>query len=91
MKWTLESSGHVGADRTLRLFKQWFHTTWCDDQLCKTLQPIVHKCLCRSCKSVKIRDRVLYSTLPIPHCANSRSMWTTRRCQGLGATMLPWW
>ena len=28
LKWTHESSGHVGADRTLRLFKQWFHTTW---------------------------------------------------------------
>ena len=27
LKWTHESSGHVGADRTLRLFKQWFHTT----------------------------------------------------------------
>ena len=33
LKWTHESSGHVGADRTLRLFKQWFHTTWTDDQL----------------------------------------------------------
>ena len=38
------------ADRTLRLFKQWFHTTWTDDQLRKTLQPIVDKCPCRSCK-----------------------------------------
>ena len=28
LKWTHESSSHVGADRTLRLFKQWFHTTW---------------------------------------------------------------
>ena len=41
LKWTHESSGHVGADHTLRLFKQWFHTTWSDDQLRKTLQPIV--------------------------------------------------
>ena len=71
LKWTHESSGHVGADRTLRLFKQWFHTTWTDDQLRKTLQPIVDKCLCRSCKPGDIRDRGLYSTLPIPHCANS--------------------
>ena len=44
LKWTHESSGHVGAGRTLRLFKQWFHTTWTDDQLRKTLQPIVDKC-----------------------------------------------
>ena len=71
LKWTHESSGHVGADRTLRLFKQWFHTTWTDDQLRKTLQPIMDKCPCRSCKPGDIRDRGLYSTLPIPHCANS--------------------
>ena len=71
LKWTHESSGHLGADRTLRLFKQWFYTTWTDDQLRKTLQPIVDKCPCRSCKPGDIRDRGLYSTLPIPHCANS--------------------
>ena len=71
LKWTHEPSGHVGADRTLRLFKQWFHTTWTDDQLRKSLQPIVDKCPCRSCKPGDIRDRGLYSTLPIPHCANS--------------------
>ena len=61
----------MGADRTLRLFKLWFHTTLADDQLRKTLQPIVDKCPCRSCKPGGIRDRCLYSTLPIPHCANS--------------------
>ena len=71
LKWTHESRGHVGADRTLRLFKQWFHTTSTDDQLRKTLQPIVDKCPCRSCKPGDIRDRGIYSTLPIPHCANS--------------------
>ena len=71
LKWTHESSGHVGADRTLRLFKQWFHTTWSDDQLRKTLQPIVDACPCRSCRLGDIRDRGLYWTLPIPHCANS--------------------
>ena len=70
LKWTHESSGHVGADRTLRLFKQWFHTTWSDDQLRKTLQPFVDKCPCRACKPGAIRDRGLYSTLPIHHCAN---------------------
>ena len=71
LKWTHESSGHVGADRTLRLFKQWFHNTWTDDQLQKTLQPIIDKRPCRSCTPGDIRDRGLYSTLPIPHCANS--------------------
>ena len=71
LKWTHESNGHVGASRTLRLFKQWFHSTWTDDQLRKTLQPIVDKCPCRSCKPGDIRDRGLYSTRPFPHCANS--------------------
>ena len=69
LKWTHESSGHVGAHRTLRLSKQLFHTTWTDDQLRKALQLIVDKCPCGSCKPGHIRDRGLYSTLPIPHCA----------------------
>ena len=71
LKLTHESSGYVGADRTLKLVKQWFHSTWSDDQLKKTLQPIVDKSLCRSCKAEDMRDRGLYSALPIPHCANS--------------------
>ena len=71
LKWTHESSGHVGASRTLGLFKRWFHSTWTDDQLWKTLQPIVDKCPCRSCKPGDIRDRGLYLTLAIPHCCNS--------------------
>ena len=71
LKWTHESSGHVGASRTLGPFEQWFHSTWTDDQLRKALQPIVDKCPCRSCKPGDIRDRGLYSTLPILHCANS--------------------
>ena len=29
------------------------------------------KCQCRSCKPGDVRDRGLYSSLPIPHCANS--------------------
>ena len=71
LKWTHESSGHVGANRTLRHFQQWFYSTWTDEQLRKALQPIVDKCPCRSCKAGDIRDRGLHLTLPIPHCANS--------------------
>ena len=70
-KWTHESSFHVGADNTLKLFKQWLHSTCSDNQLQKIIQPIMDKCLCRSCKPRDIRDRGLYSMLPIPHCANS--------------------
>ena len=71
LEWTHESSGRVGANHTVKLFKTWFHTTWSDDQLRNTLQPIVDKCPCRSCKPGDVRDRSLYSTLPIPHCANN--------------------
>ena len=71
LKWTHESSGHVGADRTLKLFKKWFHSTWSDNKLRKRLQPIVDKCPCPSCKPGDIRERGLYLTLPIPHCVNS--------------------
>ena len=71
LEWTHESSGHGGADCTLRLFKQWFRSTWTDDQLRKLLPPIVDKCPCRFCNPEDIRDRGLYSTLPIPPSANS--------------------
>ena len=71
LKWTHESSGHVGANRTLKLFKQWFHSTSANDRLQKSLQPIVDKCPCRSCTPGDIRDRGLFSTLPVPHWADS--------------------
>ena len=71
LKWTHESSGHMGANRTLRLITQWFQSTWTDDQLRKTLQPILDKCPCPSYKPGDIRDRGIDLTLPIPHCANS--------------------
>ena len=71
LQWAHESSGHVGADRTLKLFKKWFHCTWSGDQLRKTLPSIIDKHPCRSCKPGDIRDRGPNSTLPIPHCTNS--------------------
>ena len=55
----------------MKLLKKWSHSTWSDDQLRQTLQPIVDKCPCLSCKPRDVRDRGLYSTLHIPHCANS--------------------
>ena len=57
LKWAHESSGHVGANRTLKLLKQWFHSTWSDVQLQKALQLIADKCPCRSCKPGDIRDQ----------------------------------
>ena len=71
LKWTHESSGHVGANHTLGPSEQWFHSTWTNEQLRKNLQPIADKCPCRSCKPGDIGERGLYWTLPIPHCANS--------------------
>ena len=44
---------------------------WTDEQLQKTLQPVMDKCPCRSCKPGDIRERGPHSTLPIPYCANS--------------------
>ena len=31
LKWTHESSGHFGAGCTLKLFKQWFPSSWRDN------------------------------------------------------------
>ena len=70
-KWTHESSGYVGADRTLHLFKECFHATWSDDQLRKPLQPILDKCPCRFRKHGDVKNIGLYLTLPVPKCANS--------------------
>ena len=67
LRWIHESSGHVEADHTLKLFKKWFHCTWSDDQLQRALQPFVDKC-----KQGDIRDKGrFFWTLPIPNCANS--------------------
>ena len=74
LKWTHESSGHVRANCTLKLFKQWFHSTWTDDQLQKTLQPIVDKCPCPSCRRRDIRDRGLYSTPSYPPLCHQCSL-----------------
>ena len=71
LKWIHESTGHVGADSTLKLFKKWFHSTWSDDRLENTLQPIVNQCPCPSCKPRDVRNGGFFSTLPIPHCANT--------------------
>ena len=47
LKWTHESSVHVGADRTSKPVNKWLHCTRSDDQLQNTRQPVVDKCPCR--------------------------------------------
>ena len=90
-KWTHEYSGHVGANRTLNLFKQWFHSTWSDDQLRKPLSTLwTSACvgpanLGISGTEVSIRP-FLSPTVPTVY-----STWTTRRCLSSGALVLPWW
>ena len=89
LKWTHESSGHVGADRTLKLFKKWFHTTWSDDQLRKALQPT-----CTSARDGPANLRISrtgISTRPfLSHTVQTGfSMWSTRRCLSLGAITSP--
>ena len=71
LKWSHKSSGHVRANRTLKLLKKWFHSMWSDDQLQKTLQPLGDKGPCRSCKPGDIRDGAPHCTLPIEQCDNS--------------------
>ena len=87
LKWTNDSSGHVAAD------PEAVHAVvplpWSDNQLRKTLRPIVDKCACRSCKRADIRDRGLYWTLPSHTVPTVYSMWSTRRCLRSGAMTLP--
>ena len=85
LKWTHEYSCHVGADRTLTLFKQWFHTTWSYDQLRKTLQPIVDNCRVGPANQAISGTEV--STRPCPSLTVLTVFytWTTRRCRSSGA------
>ena len=69
-KWTHESSGHVVADSMLKQFNKWLHTTRTDEKLGRTLQPIVERSPCRSWNPGDLRDRGLYSTLPMLQCAS---------------------
>ena len=89
LKWTNGSSGHVGADRTLKLFKQWFHSTWSDDQLRKTLQPIVDKARGGPANQGISGTEVSFRPFLSHSVPTAFSMWTTRRCPSLGAMILP--
>ena len=89
LKWNHESSGHAGASRTLGLIKQWFHSTWTDDQLQKTLQPIVDKCPCRSFKLGISGTEVSIRLSLSPTVPTVFSTWTTPRCLSPGAMTLP--
>ena len=89
LKWTHESSGHVGADHTLRLSQQWFHSTWSNDKLHKTLHPswtsapVGPANLGISGTEVSIRPS-LSPTVPTVFFT-----WTTQRCLSSGAMFLP--
>ena len=76
LKWTHESSGHVGANGTLWLFRQWFHSTWTSARVGPVILGITGT-------EVSIR-RSLSPTVPTVF-----STWTTRRCLSLGAMTLP--
>ena len=89
LTWIHESSDHVGADRTWRLLKKWFHSTWSDNQLQKALQPICTSAhvgpanLGISGRKVCIRP-FLSHTVPAVY-----SMWTTQRNSSSGAMTSP--
>ena len=88
LKWTHESSGHVGPNRTLTLFKQWFHSTGRTISCGKPFSPTWTSAqvgpvnLGISGTEVSIR-RFLSPTVPTVF-----SKWTTRRCLSLGAMTL---
>ena len=89
LNWTHESSGHVGADRTLKLFKKWFHFTWSIYQLGKPSSPSW-----TSARAGPVNVGISgteVSTKPFPShiVPNVYSMWPTRRCRSLGAMTSP--
>ena len=91
LKWTNESSGHLGADRTLRLFKQWFHTTWTDDQSGKPSSLSL-----TSAGAGPVNQGISgteVSTRPCPSLTVLTLFytWTTRRCRSSGAMTSPSW
>ena len=89
LKWNHESSCHVGANRTLKLLTQWFHSMWTDNQLQKTLQPIVDKCPCLSCNLEMSGKEVSIGHSVPPTQPTVFLTWTTPRCLTLGSTTLP--
>ena len=91
LKWTHESSGHVGADRT-----------WGYSSSGSTLRGVTTNCVRPSSLSwtsacVGPANQGIsgtgVSTRPCPSATvlTVCSMWTTRRCRSLGATILPSW
>ena len=58
--------GHPRAKESL-----WFYTTMDVGELLKTLRSITDACPCKANKQSDVRDRGLYSSLPIPYCRNS--------------------
>ena len=91
LKRTHECRGHVGADRTLSLVKQWFHTTWTDDQLRRpsslswTSAPVGPANLGISATEVSTRP------CPSPTVLTVFSTWTIQGCRSLGAMTSPSW
>ena len=94
VKWTHESSGHVGADRTLKIFKKGFQSTLSDDQLLKALLPIVESCPV----SLQVLytwgyqgQRSLFDPTHLPLCQHCALCGLRGDGKVFGAMKAPWW
>ena len=71
LQWSLLSSGHTGANRSVDFFRQCFHSSPTLTELTSRMQTIVDACGCHASKQSDSRDTGLISSLPIPYCTNS--------------------
>ena len=88
-KWTHESSGHVGANRTLRRFKQWFHST---GRMTSCGKP--SSLSWTSARVGPVNLGISVTEVSILHSLSPTvptvfSTWTTQRCLSSGAMTLP--
>ena len=71
LQWSHLSSGHIGTNRSVDIFRECFYSGPTLTELRSRMQTIVHACGCHASKQSDSRDRGLVSSLPIPYCTNS--------------------
>ena len=62
------SSGHIGANRSVEVFRERFYSSRTLTELRSRMQTIVDACGCHVSKQSDSRNRGLISSLPIPYC-----------------------
>ena len=71
LQWSLLSSGHTGANRSVDFFPECFYSGLTLTELRSRMQTIVDSCGCHASKQSDSRDSGLISSLPILYCTNS--------------------